>query len=654
MGGLAKTHYRPMKKWIKRVLIVGLLIAGTLPLIPVSAQPPLPDPIAFMRADYRPDSGDLTIQVGLTTQATITGGSLAIDERAVELRASPVEEALEQWFVLDAGSDMVNAQSSVNAAILRLLNGVPAETRTGFIFFDAEVATYQPTTQRSQVQAILSDYQATVDAPSCLYDALAELAEQDAPLDHPMRVLLVAGPVSRQGICHQHDLPPLDFPVDVLVIADAIAPEHQAIADQTHGQLQRANLLTINTAINTISMAWQQPVFTLHGAAGTLGTPTGTLTIQLADERELTVPLTLQFDAENAMAQVATPTSDGGLQVVATDPPTATSTSIPSATATPTLTLTPIPTDPPTPTAIPTSSPAAFTAAPVTDAPPTTSAPVTATTAAIEPTANQNAASALPDRDTATLSPTPAGTAIAAAPVTNPDVDPPAPASSPAPVAGTKPNLALYGGIGLLVLSTLLAAIYLLRPNSSSSRATTAANNERLTETELIYRSGGLATPAPTARSAPPQPSATGWIHDEHDELLITQVIEDAAFQARQSASAKRIIGWLRLNTVPVVDYEIGPEGALIGSEPGCDIAIRTDPAIKAQHARLDVRPPDSIWLSVLPTGSQPVIVSGQVVLPGNSCQLRPQSVIKLTPRTQLVFIQRGSEDLFDDDVTLL
>lgn len=173
---------------------------------------------------------------------------------------------------------------------------------------------------------------------------------------------------------------------------------------------------------------------------------------------------------------------------------------------------------------------------------------------------------------------------------------------------------------------------------------------------DWLYGQGGTIRPASPQRTsdtleAPLMPMSAQLSDD--DELLITQMVEEADFQQRQRDSESDVVAWLRLVGTRQ-DYEI-KRSLLIGRRNTCDVVIRDDPSVSGEHARLEVRDGHHVWLIVL-SRTNPVLVSGVILNHQQERQLLEQDMIQLSPETKLIFIRRegSDDDDFDDGVTII
>lgn len=139
---------------------------------------------------------------------------------------------------------------------------------------------------------------------------------------------------------------------------------------------------------------------------------------------------------------------------------------------------------------------------------------------------------------------------------------------------------------------------------------------------------------------------------DEHDDLLVTQVLSDERFRnmMEQSRDNEEIIGWMRLvSHTGERDFELTSRGAVIGRSQECDIQITGDGAISRKHARLDVRNNKQVTISRL-SAVNPVLVSGIQI--NNRHPLSPNDVIHLSDETHIIYIAKDSDDIGEENDT--
>jgi hypothetical protein len=496
----------------------------------------------------------------------------------------------------------------------------------GIIIYDQAVQVWQPTSQMSEISAILSQYNATADAPGCVGDALAALRQAGRSTDEAVRVLLVAGPLSRQGLCAAPVIQSVYAPLDSIIVADAPDDEYLDLAERSAGTTRRANLLTIEARLNEVKTLWSNPVYALRGTLPNAIEERGQVTLTLSQGDTLTRPVTLVALAAPEETSAAGPVIQR----------------IPTATPAPTV--------------------------PGAAAPPATIAPVTSVAVNAAPGVVE-ATTAPPDAPVTSAAPRPTSAPVAVLPPNGndpPDTAPTTapetlPEAAPVPAASSEPPadeseadqtlmLALIGGAAVLMIGFVLLLMRGGRPAKTVVPAVAYAAKADQPDPTIIepfesfdfYGRGGA--PPDEARSS-------------DDELLITQILSDDEFQHMQQASSGAVIGWLRLDRTPPQDFEVREQGVTIGRKASCAIVIADDPVLSGEHARLKPRTDGTVWLEVL-SRTNPVVVNRVVIHQGQSRQLRPQDVIQLSPQTRLVFIQRrgASEhpDSLDDEVTRL
>jgi hypothetical protein len=516
---------------------------------------------------------------------------------------------------------MINSYTRVQTALTRfVMEGEGLSL--AWISFNRQIQVYPPTLQTENFLASLAEYTALAGEPACLEDALAALEAQDRSPETARRVLLITGASTRQGACQIREQGGqfLD-PIDLLIIANALEDSYQDLADASGGQARLANVNTIEGRANEIKNLWLQPVFLLRGEAPPgliLARGRGTLELSLSDGTFLELPLNFR-GAEGQLSPSATPapslTPSAELALIQISPsPTL------SPSPTQTASLSPSPSPSPTQTASLSPSPS----------------PSPTQTASLSP------------------SPSPSPTASPSL-VPNP---PPKEAESP-----TGDSLVWFILGGLVIGAGLILGLgYFLwplakRPASSEPGADLSSAPTLVQQAGIdFYTSGGLyqtaPPPAPSAAiPAPPPPQAR---RSPEDELLITEVMSDLDLQAWLKKSEGEGLGLVRHLTTPPQDYPLKPGIEIsIGRKATCSISIPQDSVLSEEHLRIEARPDGSVWASVL-SRTNPVIISGQLLRHGQSLALRPQDILKLSPQTQLIFVQGSPQAPDDEGVTQL
>ncbi|MFP4320857.1 MAG: FHA domain-containing protein [Anaerolineales bacterium] len=650
--------------------------------------------------------GTVVLHISVPRGQVIDDVVVNINGTTQSLQVSPEPLPVAQWFVLDASGGMLNAYPRVGAALERFLQGSSASV-SGLVTYDDTVDVVQLTDQTSEIVASLEDYIATANVPGCVGDALAALEDAPPEPNRARRILWVASTLSRQGPCQADPFQMVQTPVDAIIIADSVDDVYQDIVESSGGELREANLNTIQARFNEVRTEWSRPIY---AANGTLPPNTETATARITLESGERAELQLRFqsvpDNPPLIAANPTPTAQPGGGIVIE--PVATE--LPSVTSSPTNTRIPLPTPTPsdvarqdTPTvatAAPTEPEAdalateASTARPTpTDVPPdeATEGPAEATPS---PNEVSQATEAAPQNDEA---PTDAPTAApeeteSAVPLTVAE-DPPAADASDDESDSFNP-LILVGG-GLVGLAALLLGAYVVlsrrpatptvQPVASAAPSAMMNTFQDVTEYEAtfqesaasepydFYASAGATTPQPAlARRAPAtsverQQAELAAQHtdllSEEDEMLVTEMLSDTDFQQMRQQSAREVVGWLRLDMEPPRHFELFAGPALVGRKPSCDVVITDDSSVSGEHLRLEWEAEGTMWVSTI-SKTNPAMVSGLILPPGEARPLQPQDVIQLSPKTRLIYLQRLPETPVDqaplddeddpDGVTLL
>lgn len=603
MVGLNKTTYRIITLCLSLIFVLN-----------VAAQS---EDVRVQGAIYSTD-GNIQIHVTVPRGQTVESAILNLDGMTIPLDRDPLPLPVVQWFVIDASDSMINVQSLVVNAIERFVQGVD-DTRFGFVVYNSTATVIHPTSQASEVNAILANYNALPNAPGCIGDALAAL-ELDPEAAN--RILLIAGPLSRQGTCLNDAVQQVGAPVDAIIIADEPDDAYLDITEGSGGTLYRANRNTITTRFNEVKVSWTQPVFMLTGGLPSAPEGRGQLDLTLSTGSQIQLPVTFI----TRTATESTQTDRPAIEVIAT------STLAP--------TVTPEPTFTPEPTAIieqPTEEQAVVVEQPTEEEP-----------AVIEqPTEEQAAVVVEQPTEAINASPTPEP------PTAEPIVE-------EAVEEGNQDQTMLFVGLGMIAVGVVLAGAFLFMrgkgskqtsaipaPYSSQTFDHTYIEDSHMEQKTQIEDSSPLGFYAtnPVGNYGVDQETKTQiYVDDDDDNLLITSVLSDEDFQKMQQRSEGDVIGWLRLNQEPPIDFELRATGATIGRKSTCEINIKGDNAISSEHARLEIRENQTVWVKVL-SQTNKVVVNGIILQHGESHQLRPQDVLVITPQTSLIFIARDSDE---------
>lgn len=244
--------------------------------------------------------GVLVVHVAVPRGQTVEAATLTVNGNTVNLQPEPAPLAAERWILLDSGETVVNTATTTQAALQRFLQTTGADNRTGLVIYAQRPTLYFPTDSYSELQLLLDDYNARVSEPGCLGDALAALAAEGRPLDRARRVLVIAGPLSRQGLCTNESYTPVSAPVDQLIITEDADNLYLDIQERSGGELFRANIRTIEARLNDVSALWAQPSYRLDGTLNVPGGAAelrGDLTITLANNTRETFAVTVSVTA---------------------------------------------------------------------------------------------------------------------------------------------------------------------------------------------------------------------------------------------------------------------------------------------------------------------------------------------------------------------
>lgn len=285
MGGLTRKICHYIALWTS-------LLAGLVLVYPLQAQS------NEARIEYALlENGTLTLHVAVPRGRTIEEATLAIGGVELPLLAQPVPLPTTQWLILDQSDGVINYASNIKTGVLQFLKSQTTTTRTGFLFYTNEVKSYFPTDNLREQETWLNGYSGQSGRMGCVGDAFSYLAQQDRPQDRSQRVLLIAGTLSRQGVCTQQAFSSVYAPVDVLVVAETVDDFYRDVVEQSGGTLYRANIQTITNRLNEVGQLWSNPAYLLSGVYN--GTQTsGRLTVRLSDRSIIN----LQVNARQVLA----------------------------------------------------------------------------------------------------------------------------------------------------------------------------------------------------------------------------------------------------------------------------------------------------------------------------------------------------------------
>jgi hypothetical protein len=317
MDGLLTMIYPTIKYRISGLLalLVALLLA-----VPAAAQGSREARVELATVD---SDGALVVHVAVPRGQTVEAASLTVEGATVNLQPEPAPLAVNRWILLDSGETVVNTATNTQAALQRFLQTTDADNRTGLVIYAGSSTLYAPTDSLTELQLLLDDYNARVSEPGCIGDALVELAQRERPLDRARRVLVIAGPLSRQGLCDTESYTAVGAPVDQLIITEEMDDLYLDIQERSGGALFRANIRTVDARLNDVSALWAQPSYRLDGTLTVAGDVTevrGSLSVTLANNTQETFDVTITVVAGEEGAQVFTL---GGPPTATTVPPTA-------------------------------------------------------------------------------------------------------------------------------------------------------------------------------------------------------------------------------------------------------------------------------------------------------------------------------------------
>lgn len=636
MAGLAKKNSLPMKLFLKLVTVWCLLaqIIGTGWMVHAQSSRDARVELAAYTED-----GQLLLQVSVPRSQSIESAELTLGANTtpIVLRANPLALAMRQWFILDIGNEMINAYPRMSSALATFLEGQPADTEVGFIFFNESVTLVPPTTDLATWKTELSRRSALAGMSACSGDALAELAQAYNPsTQQATRVLVIAGARTRQGNCQNAPLASsLGIPIDLIVLDTTIDDDYLDLADQTGGQARQTNISTITARLNEVNTLWEQPIYALQGQWSGEAPTEGILSVRLLDGSNLTLPVSFTVMENASVVEVANLTPTPAIIYPDTPTPTFTSTITPS----PTASLTYTPTEEVT------------IAASLTETP----LPALASTESGVASVGDQAPPSFP---TSTATPPPA-------PVTTDTTT-----TSDESEASINP-LILIGG-AMVLLALIVAGVYMAWPRRPRPAPTaTYYPSHDITDYEHTYiesdapedafdlyglrqyQSSGTWSGASGTRIDFASPQEHTLIDQrpsqlsQEDELLITRMSEDEDFKAVQKTSPSSVVGWLRWGDKP--EHPITASGLVIGRKANCDFVIANDAAISNEHVRLSVAAGD-VLLEVL-SHHNPVKVGGVILRLGQIRRLMSKDVIQFSEKTRLVFIQHSTGG-FDEEAT--
>jgi hypothetical protein len=545
---------------------------------------------------------DNSLLIHVTVPQAIESAALTIAQTQIDLQTTDISASQVRWLLLDGSDAMLNLQPAVQTAALNLFNGAP-NFSTGVIVYNANTETHRlPTDQAHEVEQFISTYAATANENGCLWDALTMVNAYPRTFDQVPRVLVITSGLSSQAGCVQQSPPTLNFTVDIIVLADTVDNTLQEFSTQSNGTLLTANLRTLNRQVQNIADLWSSSIFMLRGRLDEPPSGEATLSLTLANDTSVELPISFESSLYPVGLVTVTPTpTEIPTEVPPTETLTPTDTASP--TNTPTNTSTPTSTYTPTPT---------FTA---TDTPTSTATETPTATLTETPTSTTTETPTLTPTETPTPSPTFTPTATP-----TPIPEPPDTFTSMVETVRTGGPI-LWGGIALFAFGVFAAV------RMTSSRRRVAQSFTRTTSfyENLDTQLNNRATLINTARN-------------EDEEIVVTAALPDEQLQKMTEdlpEAVEGVIAWLRLNTVVPQYFELRAEGALIGRSKDCDMIIKGDLFVSRQHARLQVIE-GAVFVEKI-SARNPVLVNKVAIT--DPQPLHSYDVIQLSPTTQLTFI---------------
>ena len=276
--------YRSMLRQIMRFCCLSLLIL--LLGLPTWTQ----DVTARGEDAFSTDDGTLIVHVAVPRGQIIQEARLSHSDlaEAVVLRPDPEPLREVRWFILDASGEMLNAAPFVKDAIQRFISADNPRISYGVIVFDSRARILVPPTRDSAALIReLDSYSGTAGQVGCVGDALVALRTLSRSPDEARRVLLVVGPLTRQGTCSESAVQSISVPIDVIVIADDVDGAYLDIAERSQGMLKRANLQTVSARFEEVKTQWLQPIYALRGRSPQPIGGQSSLRVQFTDSSSL-------------------------------------------------------------------------------------------------------------------------------------------------------------------------------------------------------------------------------------------------------------------------------------------------------------------------------------------------------------------------------
>jgi hypothetical protein len=395
--------------------------------------------------------------------------------------------------------------------------------------------------------------------------------------------------------------------------------------------------------MKVIEARWSRPMYRLSSSAGINLTTNSELLVELNDEEEMTLALSVQVIDDvlpdgSEFVPTATPTPT--LTPTDTATPTATDTPITptdTATATPTVV---VPTDTPIPTETDTPVQPTETNTPIPPETDTSHTPTDSTSvvsvvngaASIVPTI---AASPSPSPVMPTDTPEPTATDITptATPV-------PPPVSVPSGSTTFTNNLIIIMG-GILVVMIVIVVVYNLVQNTHQQIATITQppksgkvmpasnvpdNFYEVSDSEILYPA---RRPANAASQADDDLDLTG-LETINEEDAGTKV-----WSISQLQEAIRIpsVGML-VENLDDTPYDVARPSTLLGSGLSCQIVISNDSEISEEHILFEIDDENNVIATILT--DNPVYVNGLQVV--GTIQMETGDELQLSSKTKVIF----------------
>ena len=626
---------------LTKIVVVILLLATT---ISISTSAQTSSDVRVEMAVVLSD-GTLKLQVAVPRGQTIEQATITVDGNNVELTAQPIALSVNQWMFLDSSERVINTATTIQAAVERFLQGNDSETQVGLIFYALETQLYQPSSSMSEVGSWLDQYSVYPGQPGCINDAINTLAEIPRPLDKARHIMLIAGNLSRQGLCTATDALSVSAPIDIIVLSEEVDPLYYDLIERSGGNLFRANLQTVQARVNEVKTLWSRPVYLLESSTPLSGSArSGQLQLTLSNGSSISVRVRLESFTSSetvedtsglqTMPSLATPTTNG--------------------------------VQPPTEVVVASTTVLAATVPQMTSAQPSLTQVATESIVAVAPTTVevQNVATTTTNDADATGSEvisSPTEDSQAASNQTDDDqpetVDTPLPedASTEAQTTVTSTDDDITPQLVVIMLLGALGGIVLVMARQwrkSRIMTDTDLDNDAtqqpevaLTEEEEFYNLGDQPTPSE---------SASGVIQNSmEDEVDITEMDEaeedddelldqtEIVTEDDLIASTKSLVtGILKLDGTSK-QYEIQRVGTLLGRESDCDIAIKDDKQLSRKHVKFETSDDNIISLRILT--SNPILINGERAAQKQSLNLG--DVLQLSQKTRMILVAVGDDE---------